>query len=106
MAAHGVNQLLAASDLGQQLRSLPAVLLRPLLKVNVVEEARCGPETGVLTVAQLVRVPPHDALHRQGVLNVEGLGIVLAQQRHGRRPVGTVFHKNLSFIVNFHRFPV
>ena len=36
MAADRVHQLVAAADLRQQLRGLPAVLLRPLLEVHVV----------------------------------------------------------------------
>ena len=92
MAAYGVNELVAAADLRQQLRSLFAVRLRPLLKVHIVEQAHGGPEIRVLAVTQLLSVPAHDALHRQAVLDMEGLGIVLAQQRQGRASLGTCFH--------------
>ena len=66
--------------------------LRPLLKVHIVEQAHGGPEIRVLAVTQLLSVPAHDALHRQAVLDMEGLGIVLAQQRQGRASLGTCFH--------------
>ena len=92
MAANSVDELLRTADFRQELRGLLAVLLRPLLEVHVVEQAHGGPEARLVPVAQVLGVPAHDGLHSQGVLEVEGFGVVLAQQRQGRRSVGTSFH--------------
>ena len=92
VGADGVDELVGAADLRQQLRGLFAVLLRPLLKVHIVEQAHGGPEVRVLAVAQLLGVPAHGALHRQRVLDVEGFGIVCFQQRQGRFSIRTCSH--------------
>ena len=63
MAAHGVDQVVAAACLPQKLRRFLTVLLRPLLKVDVVEQAHRGPEIRVLAIAQLVCIPAHNALY-------------------------------------------
>ena len=63
MAAHGVDELLTAAGLLQQLRGLDAVLLWPLLEINVVQQADNAPELRVITA--LLRKTAHDALNRQ-----------------------------------------
>ena len=88
----GVDELLGAPRLLQQLRCLPAVLLRPHLKVDVVQQTHRGPEIRVLAIAQLIGVPAHNALHRQTVENMERLLVVRFQRRQRRLAGDTFFH--------------
>ena len=48
-------------------------------------------------MAQVLGVPAHDGLHRQSVLEMEGLSVVFPQQLQGCRAVGTGVHGNFSF---------
>ena len=86
MAAYGADEIIAAARLPQQLRGLLTVLLRPLLKVDIVQQAHGGPEVRLVAIAQLLSIPAHDALHRQGMLDVKGLVVVLPQRRQRRSP--------------------
>ena len=94
-----MDQFLRTADLLQKLRGLDAVLLRPLFKVHIVEEAHGGPEIGIFTIAKLVGIPAHDALYRQGMLNVERLAVVLFQQSQGFFSCRTGFHRDRSFVL-------
>ena len=71
---------LVHSGLTHQLLRLDAVLLGPLLKVQVVEQAHHGPELPLVSIAQLLGVPAHHMLHRHGVAEMKGLVIILGQQ--------------------------
>ena len=73
-----MNHLGAGAYLRQQLRGFQTVLLGPVFKVHIVEQAAQAPEVRVLTV--FLGEPAHNALHRQGVLDVERLFVVLFQQ--------------------------
>ena len=75
------------------------MLVRPLLEVDVVQQAHHGPEVPALAIAQLVGIPGHDALYGQSVENVEGFLVVLAQQRHSL--VSGVQHSSLLSYVIF-----
>ena len=92
MAAHRVDQVGVAARLLQQLRGLQAVLLRPHLKVDIVQQSGGGPEIRVLAVAQFVGIPAHDTLDRQGVLDMERLVIVLLQCRQSGIPADNFLH--------------
>ena len=92
MAAHGADQIIAAARLPQKLRRFLTVLLRPLLKVDVVQQAHRGPEVRLLAIAQLPGIPAHDSLHRQGMLKVERLLIILPQRRQRRLPGDAFSH--------------
>ena len=96
MAHHGVDQRLVRPRRPEQFRRLLTVLVRPLFKVDVVEEARQGPEAGLLPIAQLLGVPAHHALHGQGMENVKGLLVVLAQQL--QRLFSGLQHVVISFV--------
>ena len=99
MAAHGVDQVVTAARFPQKLRRLLAVLFRPLLKVDVVQQAHRGPEVRLLAIAQLLGIPAHDSLHRQGMLKVERLLIILPQRRQRRLPGDAFSHaRTYSFV--------
>ena len=57
-----------------------------------MEQAHHGPEGGVVPVAQLPGVPVHDALHRQRVLDVKGLLVILPQQVQRLLTAQLLFH--------------
>ena len=103
VAAHRVNQVGIAARLFQQLRSLQAVLLRPHLKVDVVQQSGGGPEIRVLAEAQLVGVPAHHALHGQCVLDMERLVVVLLQCRQSGVPTDNFLHCGNLLFVYFRR---
>ena len=92
VGADGVDELIGTAGLLQQLRRLDAVLLRPHLKVDVVEQAHRGPEVRILAAAQLVGIPAHDTLHRQTVQNVERFLIILFQGGQRRFAGDALFH--------------
>ena len=58
-----MNNALICTAFAQQLRCLDTVLLRPLLEINVVQQADNAPEFRV--IAALLRKTAHDALNRQ-----------------------------------------
>ena len=101
MAAHSVDEFLAAAGLLQKLRGLDTVLLRPLLKVDVVEQTHGGPEVRILPVAQLVGIPAHDALYGQAVLDVKRLLVIFFQCGESRIPADTLFHKGRPPYIDF-----
>ena len=63
MAAYRVNDTLVCTALAQQLGRLDTVLLRPLLEINVVQQADNASEFRVITA--LLGKTAHDALNRQ-----------------------------------------
>ena len=92
VAAHRVDEVVVRAALFQQLRCLDAVLVGVLLKVDVVEQTHVAPEIHVLAVAQLLGVPTHDPFHRQRVLEMEMILIVLAQQLPRCLSIHGLFH--------------
>ena len=68
------------------------MLVRVLFKVDVVEQPHIAPEIHVLAVAQFLGVPAHDPFHRQCVLEMEMILIVLAQQLPRCLPLHGLFH--------------
>ena len=92
MGTDGVDQVGTAACLFQQLRGLETVLLRPHLKVDVVQQTGGGPEIRVLAIAQLVDVPAHHTLDGQRVLDMERLVIVLLQCRQSGIPTDNFLH--------------
>ena len=81
--ADGADHVLAHAGLAQQLRSLFAVLLGPVFKVDIVQKAHRGPVIGVVAIAELVGVPAHHALHGQRVLDVKRLLVIGFEQGEG-----------------------
>ena len=79
VADHCVDQRLVQTHLMEHLVGLDAVLLRPKLKVDVVEHTHAAPEVHPLRVVFLGKLPHHlgDDLR---VLQMEGLFIVLLDQ--------------------------
>lgn len=71
MAADGMNHFFAHAAFVQQFGSLDAMLLRVLLKVDVVQQPDYSPEIHFVGKAQLTGIPAHDSLHRQRMLQVE-----------------------------------
>ena len=83
-----MNHLRACIDLCQQLRGFDTMLLGPVFKIHIVKQTAQAPKVHVLSV--FGGEPAHDALHRQGVLNVERLLVVFFQQ--GQRLLPGQFH--------------
>ena len=79
MADHGMNQPFVRAAFFQQLAALDAMRLRPLLKVDIVQQADDAPEICLIAVAQLLGKPAHDALDRLRVLQMEGLLVIFCQ---------------------------
>lgn len=63
VAAYRVNDTLVCTALAQQLGCLDTVLLRPLLEINVVQQADNA--LGFRVIAALLGKIAHDALNRQ-----------------------------------------
>ena len=80
VAGSGPDDGLIHASLAHQFLRLDTVLLRPHLKIQIVEQPHLGPELLLLPVAQLLGKPAHHMLHRNGVAEVEGLLIILGQQ--------------------------
>ena len=92
VGTHRVDQIGVTACLFQQLRRLEAMLLRPHLEVDVVQQTGRGPEIRVLAVAQLVGIPAHHAFYGQRVLDMERLMIVLLQCRQSGVPADNFLH--------------
>ena len=75
-----VDQPLVRAARLKQLDALLAVLVRPLLKVDVVQQTDNRPEIGFIAVPQLVCHPTHDVGNGQRVGNMKRLAVILAQQ--------------------------
>ena len=96
VAGRGPDDGLLHTGLAHQLLGFLAVLLGPLLEVQVVEQAHNGPELRLVPVAQFTGVPAHDVLHRDGMAEMEGLLVVPGQQVPGLRT--GYGHGNLSLL--------
>ena len=72
-----------SSTLTHQFLRFLTVLLRPLLKVQVVEQAHHAPEILFCPKALFLGKPSHNMLHSDGVAQMERLLIVLGQQAPG-----------------------
>ena len=81
VAGDGVDRPLVDAGLAHQLLTFLAVLLRPLLKIQVVQQTDRGPEIGLVAVAELVRIPAHHGLDRQRVLKMKMILVVFRQKR-------------------------
>ena len=101
MAADGVGQFLASVDLCQQRWRLLAVRVGILLKINVVQKPHQPPEILLLAVAQFAGVPTHDALHRQRVLQMEGVLVVFQQQLQRLLACDRCLHDQASSVCVF-----
>ncbi len=71
MTTDGMDHFFAHATFAQQFGSLDAMLLRVLLKVDVVQQPDNSPEIHFVGKAQLTGIPAHDSLHRQRMLQVE-----------------------------------
>ena len=91
MADDRVDHVLVDIQLMQQLICLDAVLLRPQLKVDVVEHPDRAPEVLVLRVVFL-RDLSHDLRHGLGVLKMERVSVILLDQISGLVDSGDVTH--------------
>ena len=94
VAGDGVHQPLRRAVRAQDLAALGAVLVRIALKVDVVQQAHDRPEVALPAVAQRVGKAAHHRRDRHRVAQVEGLGVVFAQQREGR--IIREFHADAS----------
>lgn len=83
VAGGGPDDLLLHPGLPHQLLGLFAVLLRPALKIQVVEQTHDPPELLPVPIAQLPGKPAHHVLHCNGVAQVELLLVILGQQVPG-----------------------
>lgn len=91
VAGDGVDRPLVDARLAHQLLTFLAVLFRPLLKIEVVQQADGRPEIGLVAVSQLVCVPAHHGLDRQRVLKMKMILVVFRQ----KRPCFISFHIQL-----------
>ena len=66
------------------------MLLRELLKIDIVQQAGNSPEILLLRIAQLPGIIAHHALYRQRMQQMERLLIIFSQQLHGLLPWHTL----------------
>ena len=83
MADHGVDQPFLNAPLTQNLLLLDAVLLRILLKIQIMQQPHQAPELFLIAIAQLPGEIAHHALNNLGVLQMKGVLIVFCQQCPG-----------------------
>lgn len=81
MAGRCVDDALINAFFPHQLLLFGAVLFRPLLKVQIMQDAHGLPEIRFSTIAQLVGIPAHHIAHNAGVLAVELTFVIIAHQR-------------------------
>lgn len=80
MADNGVDELFVDTRLPQDLLLLCAVLLRPLLKIEVVEDPDGLPKVRLIAVAEFYRIPAQDIADDAPVPSVKFPFVILAQQ--------------------------
>ena len=80
VAGRGMDGRLVHTRLAHQLLRFDAVLLRELLKIQIVQQSDRRPEIGLAAVAELFGIPAHDRLDRQRVLKVKMILIVFCEQ--------------------------
>ena len=91
VAAHRMDGRLVRPALAQQLGRLDAVLLRPLFKINIMQQTGYAPKIRVL--APLLREIPHNGLDRQRVAQMERFPVISTQ----KLPCLLSFHCLTSF---------
>ena len=79
MRHHSMNDILAHTTFSQKPRRFQAVLLRIKLKINIMKQTNDAPVFLRIAVPQLLRIPSHNSLHRQSMLNMKRVFIVLLQ---------------------------
>ena len=80
VACDRMNEALVDAALAQQLLLLCAVLLRPLLEIQIVQNADGLPEIRLVSVAELIRVPAQHIAHDASVFSVKITLVIFAQQ--------------------------
>ena len=75
-----IDHILANPCRTQQFRRLLAVFLRIKFEVDIVKQSGNAPELFFLRIPKFLRIPAHYAFHRQRMLKMEWLFIVLLQQ--------------------------
>ena len=75
-----MNEALVDAALAQQLLLLCAVLLGPLLEIQIVQNADGLPEIRLVSVAELICVPAQHIAHDASVLSVKITLVIFAQQ--------------------------
>ena len=76
MAADGVDEFGRRVGALEQFDALYAMLFRPLLEVNVMQQPRHAPEVAFRLEALFLGEPAHDSLDGQRVLEVEGFVVI------------------------------
>ena len=76
MAADGVDEFGRGVGALEKFDALYAMLFRPLLEVNVMQQPRHVPEVAFRLEALFLGEPTHDSLDGQRVLEVEGFVVI------------------------------
>ena len=79
VAGHSMNESLINSSLAQQFLLFRAMLLRPLFKVQVMEDTDGLPEICFLSISKLLRIPAQDIPHNASVFLMKFTLIVFAE---------------------------
>ena len=79
MACHRMNHSFVNISFPHQLLHLGAVLLRPLFKIQIVQQTDIAPEIHLVAIAQLLCQIAHHALNCFAVAQMEWLLIIFVQ---------------------------
>ena len=96
VAADGVDHILPHAPFPQQFRRLDAMLLGKLLEIDIVQQPHEPPELLLIGKAQFPGIPAHHPLHRQRMLQMKRVLVILPQQLHRRLPGNLAFHLSLT----------
>jgi hypothetical protein len=80
MTGNSMDEPLVDIPLTEQFLFLRAVLVRPLLKVQVVEDSHGLPKVCLVAVTQFLGISPQDIPHNAAMLPVKFALIILAEQ--------------------------
>ena len=95
MAADGVDEFGRRVGALEKFDALYAMLFRPLLKVNVMQQPRHVPEVAFRLESLFLGEPTHDSLDGQRVLEVEGFVVICLKCLQRLLAGQSGFHKSI-----------